>query len=203
MTRGNQVALFFVWNGSYEIVDGTALMKRATLAATLLCCVAGPALAQSTPQAMSPQDQRKLESLSKDQAATKAQATTTINVLAQNQSECLKAIGNAYFRNCIAQAIPVGLDFIGYVTVLSRSKGVQHAFSSGQDVGRRPAPSARQMRELGRKERHHCTGDVRHRAAAVQSAVYTPRTAIDGMLRLFRPRSDGPVRYLWNNTHAA
>jgi hypothetical protein len=100
-------------------------MKRATLAATLLCCVAGPALAQSTPQAMSPQDQRKLESLSKDQAATKAQATTTINVLAQNQSECLKAIGNAYFRNCIAQAIPVGLDFIGYVTVLSRSKGVQ------------------------------------------------------------------------------
>jgi hypothetical protein len=92
-------------------------MKRATLAATLLCCVAGPALAQSTPQAMSPQDQRKLESLSKDQAATKAQATTTINVLAQNQSECLKAIGNAYFCNCIAQAIPVGLDFIGYVTV--------------------------------------------------------------------------------------
>src|SRR5262249_57753169 len=49
------------------------------------------------------------------QAATKAQATTTINVLAQNQSECLKAIGNAYFCNCIAQAIPVGLDFIGYV----------------------------------------------------------------------------------------
>jgi hypothetical protein len=23
-----------------------------------------------------------------------------------------------------------------------------------------------------------------------------PRTAIDGMIRLFRPRSDGPVRYL-------
>jgi len=146
MTRGNQVALFFVWNGSYEIVDGTALMKRATLAATLLCCVAGPALAQSTPQAMSPQDQRKLESLSKDQAATKAQATTTINVLAQNQSECLKAIGNADFCNCIAHAIPAGLDFIGYVTVLSRSND-DLAFNTLSTADKALVDAARQARD--------------------------------------------------------
>ena len=93
-----------------------------------LLALSPPAFAQEqeTPPPMPLEQQEAIQSLDKLQGLIDDLAKATTTATAAKKNECMKAIGITQFCECIAEKSPVGISFVGYVSILAGTKDDFH-----------------------------------------------------------------------------
>jgi hypothetical protein len=96
-------------------------MRLSGFAVAVSCLlVSSPSLAQNeTPSPMPLEEREAREAVSK---ALKGLAEAYGEIYETKQSQCMRAIGNREFCDCIALQSPSGIDFVEYVRIVSTSK---------------------------------------------------------------------------------
>ena len=97
-------------------------MRTCALLFAALMFPAYAAAENDTPPPMPLEDQEQMELLNNGVAAIKGLEAATEAATVQKKNECMKAIGNVEFCDCIAEKSPVGVNFIGYVSITASTK---------------------------------------------------------------------------------
>lgn len=99
--------------------------KKWGLLCAAVIILPGQAEAESdqAPPPMSLEHQEAMENVDDFTGALEDLANlVTTKSAAAKKTHCMKAIGNPVFCECIAKESPVGVDFIGYVTITAGTK---------------------------------------------------------------------------------
>jgi hypothetical protein len=97
-------------------------MHSAFLLVLTLVLFAARAAAQEIPPPMPLQQQEALEQMNKFRGMLDDLKRMTIKEAAAKKAQCMKAFGDPAFCECIGEQSPVGVSFIGYVSIVAGTK---------------------------------------------------------------------------------
>jgi hypothetical protein len=99
------------------------------VAGSLVLLLLFPALVKAqneTPPPMPLEDQEQLEQLQKLEDLAKNLQGSIETATAEKKNQCMKAFGDVTFCDCIGEKSPVGVNFIGYVSIAAGTKDDFH-----------------------------------------------------------------------------
>ena len=103
------------------------MQRQRTSLLIALFLLPGHAKAQSdTPPPMPLEQQEQLEQLEKANTAIHGLEAAIDEATKEKKNQCMKAIGNTAFCDCIAAKSPFGVNFVGYVSIVAGTKEDLH-----------------------------------------------------------------------------